>query len=88
METKLTRLEATNEKLVEAYDQGTDTEAAVQFQNVLDEDTDFTEGIIDKISQLKVLKEEVEKKRREMEARHNPSLEHRVTQVQEQVKHL
>ena len=88
LETKLTRLEATTEKLVEAYDQGTDTEAAEQFQNVLDEDTEFTEGIIDKISQLKVLKEEVGKKRREMEAHQNLSLEQRVTQVQEQVKHL
>ena len=88
LETKLARLEATYEKLVEVYNQGIDTEAAVQFQNVLDEDTDFIEGIIDKISQLQVLKEEVEKKRREMEAHHNSSLEQRVTQVQELVKHL
>ena len=57
---------------MEAYDQGNDTEAAEQFQTVLDEDTELTEGIIDKISQLKVVKEEVEKKRREMEARQNP----------------
>ena len=57
LETKLARLEATNEKLMEAYDQGNDAEAAEQFQNVLDEDTELTKVIIDKISQLKVFKE-------------------------------
>ena len=35
---------------------------------MLDEDTEFTDGIIDKILQLKVLKEEAEKKCREIEA--------------------
>ena len=59
---KLGRLEAINEKLVDAYDQGVDPEAAEQFQTVLDKDHEFTYNIIDKISQLKVLKEEVEKK--------------------------
>jgi len=59
-----------------------------QQSNVLDEDTGFIEGIIDKISQLRVLKEELEKKHREIEARHNRSLEQRMTQVQEQMKHL
>jgi len=85
LETKLARLEATNEKLVEAYDQSSDTKAAEQFQKVLDEDLDFTEGIIDKISELKVLKEEAEKKWKEIEAHNNLSLE---AQVQEKVKHL
>ena len=73
---------------MEAYDQGNDAEAAEQFQTVLDEDTELTKGIIDKISQLKVVKEEVEKKQREMEACRNPSLEQRVTQIQEQVQNL
>lgn len=36
LETKLGRLEAINEKLVDAYDQGNDPEAAEQFQAVLD----------------------------------------------------
>jgi len=31
LETKLTRLETTNEKLAEAYEQAKDTEAAEQF---------------------------------------------------------
>ena len=39
LETKLTRLEATNEKLIEAYDQSNDTEAAEHFQQVLDDDS-------------------------------------------------
>ena len=54
---------------MEPYDQNNDTEAPEQFQNVLDEDTKFTDGIIDKISQLKVLKEKIEKKCRELETR-------------------
>ena len=88
LETKLTRLEATNEKLIEAYDQSNDTEAVKHFQQVLDEDSELTDNIIDKISQLKVLKEEAEKKRREIEASQSLSLEQRVTQVQEQVRQL
>ena len=39
LEAKLARLD---EKLVEAYDQNNNTEAAEQFQNILDEDTKFT----------------------------------------------
>lgn len=81
LETKLSRFEATNKKLVEVYEQSSDTEAAEQFQSVLDGDADFIEGIIDKISELKVLKEAVEKKCKESEARHNPSLEQRVREV-------
>jgi len=88
LKTKLSRFGATNKKLVEAYEQSSDTEAAEQFQSILDEDADFIEGIIDKISKLKVLKEAVEKKRKESEARHNPSLEQRAREVQEQTKHL
>ena len=42
LKTKLMRLEATNEKLIEAYHQGIDKEAVEQFQQMLDEDTDFT----------------------------------------------
>jgi len=84
LETKLSRFEATNKKLVEAYEQSSDTEAAEQFQSV---DADLIEGIIDKISELKVLKEAVEKKCRESEARYSLSLEQRVREVQEQMKH-
>jgi len=32
-----------------------------EFQVILDEDAEFTDSIIDKLSQLKILKEEVEK---------------------------
>ena len=68
LETKLRRLEATNEKLLEAYDQSTDTEASEHFQQVLNEDSKLTKRIIDKISQLKALKEEAEMISREIEA--------------------
>jgi len=62
LETKLSRLETANEKLADAYDQSDDVEAAEQFQSVLDEESEFTDGIIVKISQLKILKGEVERK--------------------------
>ena len=45
---------------MEAYEQSSNTEsaeAAEQFQSVLDGDADFIEGIIDKILELKVLKD-------------------------------
>ena len=58
LEMKLGRLEAINEKLVDAYDQGIDPEAAEQFQTVLDKDHEFTYNIIDKISQLRRGREE------------------------------
>ena len=66
-ETKLARLESINEKLAEAYEKTRDTEAIKQFQTTLDEETEFTESVITKISELKILKEETEKNRKELE---------------------
>lgn len=62
LETKLARLEAANEKLVDALEQSEDTSSAEEFQSTLDVDGEFTDGIIDKISQLRILKEEIERK--------------------------
>ena len=59
LETKLARLEAANEKLADANEQSEDTSSAEEFQSILDEDGEFTDGIIDKISQLRIVKEEV-----------------------------
>ena len=64
LKTKLARLEAANEKLADALKQSEDTLSAEEFQSTLDADGEFTDGIIDRISQLRILKEEVEKKRR------------------------
>ena len=52
--------------------------------SILDEDSEFMDNIISKVSQLKTLKEEVERKRRELETSRTQSLERRLTQVQEQ----
>ena len=49
-----------NDKLAEAYEQNEDTDGAEQFQTTLDEDSELVDGIIDKMSQLKILKEELE----------------------------
>ena len=37
LETKLSRLESTNDKLIEAYEQSNDNEGAEQFQGILDD---------------------------------------------------
>ena len=67
LEMKLSRLELANEKLSEAYEQANDTEGAEQFQLTLDEESEIIDGVIDKVSQLKILKEELEQRRRETE---------------------
>ena len=88
LETKLTRLETANDKLAEAYEQAGETEAAEQFQTTLDEQSELIDDTITKISRLKLLKEELEKRHRESERSPNQSLVQRVTEVQEQINHL
>lgn len=83
------RLETANDKLAEAYDQAEDTDAAEQFQTTLDEDSELIDNTITNISQLKLLKEESERKRKELEnSITTTSLMERVTQVQEQINRL
>ena len=55
---------------------------------LLDEDSEFMDNIISKVSQLKAFKEEVERKRRELETSQTQSLETRLTQMQEQMSLL
>ena len=52
LEVKLARLEAANEKLNDAFEQSKDTEGADSFQVVLDEEAEFIDGILTKISEL------------------------------------
>ena len=89
LETKLVRLETANDKLAEAYKQAEDTDAAEQFQTTLDEDSDLIENTITNILQLKLLKEESERKCRGLEISPTTTgLVERVTQVQEQINRL
>ena len=67
LEVKLGRLEAANEKLIEAYEQSKDQAGAEEFQNILDEEADLIDGVLTRISELKILKGEVERKRNETE---------------------
>ena len=85
LETKLKRLETANEKLVDAYEAGGNTESAKQFESVLEEDGELIDNIIGKVSQLKTLKEELERRRRDLESSHVQGFERRLTQIQEQV---
>jgi len=59
-----------------------------EFQATLNEDAEFTDSIIYKLSQLKILKEEVEKRHRLTNLRQNMRLEKSLQQVQEQIRHL
>ena len=43
LETKLPRLESTNDKLIEGYEQNNDNDEAEQFQCVLDEENEVIE---------------------------------------------
>ena len=85
LEKKLSRLEIANERLAEAYEQNEDTAGAEQFQATLDKDSELVDGIIDKMSQLKILKEELEWKHKESEGRTDRNLERRLDRMQEQV---
>ena len=88
IETKLSRLEVANDRLVDAYGNGNDAEAAAVFHATLDEDSEFTDNAISKVSQLKMLKEEVERRRKEFETSQIQNLERRLTQMQEQMSLL
>ena len=57
---KFARLESAN---VDAFEQANDLESVEQFQNTLDEDAEM----MAKISELKILKEELEKIRKDLE---------------------
>ena len=59
METKLSRLETADDKLMDEFD---DSEAASEFQIALDEDSELMDNVINKVSQLKTLKEEIKRK--------------------------
>ena len=73
-----------------AFGQGEDTEAAEQFQTTLDEESELIDNTITKISWLKLMKEELERRRRDRESESSSTrgLEQRVVQVQEQINCL
>ena len=77
-----------NDKLVDAYEQSEEVKAAEQFQTALNEETEFTDGILDRISQLKILRETVERKKGEADASRCQSVEQQLTRMQEQVEQL
>ena len=88
LETKLARLETANGKLAEALEQEENMEAVEQSQTTLDEESKLIEDTVGKISQLKIMKEEIEKRRKGLEGSENQDLVQRVTRVQEQMDRL
>ena len=49
-------------KLVDMFKQSEDVEGAEQYQTVLDEEAEFIDGVLTRISELKILKGKVEQK--------------------------
>ena len=88
LETKLSRLELANEKVTEAFEKNNDLKGGEHFQLTPDEESEFINSVIDKLSQLKVLKAKLERRRQEDERRPTESLETRITEMQEQVRHI
>ena len=81
LETKLACLETANEKLIDALEQSEETTSTEEFQFTLDDDAELTDEVIDKLSQLKLLKEEVEKRQRLITSRQSQRLEEGLQQV-------
>ena len=50
-----------------AYEHNEDQEGAEQFQGILDEEAELIDGVLSRISELKILKGELERKRNEIE---------------------
>lgn len=67
LETKFSRLELANEKVIDALEQADDSEGTEQFQNVLDEEAEVMDNVLTRISEVKVLKDELERVRKNFE---------------------
>ena len=61
-----------NDKLMDAYKEEGNSEASAEFQFI---DSGFMDNVIEKVPQLRVLKEEVERKRKELDVSHTKNLE-------------
>ena len=67
LDAKLSRLESANEKVIEELEQNDEPESSEQFQGVLDEEAELIDGVVSRISELKILKGELERKRAMLE---------------------
>ena len=76
LETKLSRVESANEKIIEACDSNNDTTSAEQFQRELDEDAELMDAVLSKTSELKMMKEELERVRKNLETQSSNSTAH------------
>ena len=73
---------------MDTYEEESNSEDFAEFQSIFEQDCKFMDNVIDKVSQLKMLEEEVERKRRELDTNHIQNLEQCLTQVQEQMSFL
>ena len=61
LEAKFSRMESANDKVIDAFEQNNDADGAEQFQQVLDEDAELMDNVVSRISELKVMKEKLER---------------------------
>ena len=73
LETKRSRVELPNEKVIEACESNNDTTSAEQFQKELDEDTESMDIVFSRTSELKVMKEELERVHKTLETQSSNS---------------
>ena len=64
LETKLTRLETANYKLMDAYEEESNPEASAEFQSTLEQDSEFMGNVINKLRypNLKCLRRRLRKR--------------------------
>lgn len=67
LEARFSRVESASGKLMDAYDQNNDTEGAEQFQQTLDKDAELMDNVVSRISELTMMKEELERVRKNFE---------------------
>ena len=73
LEAKFSRVELANEKVIEACESNNDTANAEQFQKELDEDAELMDSVLSRTSELKVMKEELERVRKTLETQSSNS---------------
>ena len=73
LEVKFSRVELANEKVIEACESNNDLTNAEQFQKVLDEDAELMDSVLSRTSELKVMKEELERVRKTLETQSSNS---------------
>jgi len=76
LEMKFSRMKLANDRVIKACEQNNDVTSAEQFQKELDEDAELMDSVLSRTSELKVMKEELERLRKTLETQgsHNTTV--------------